>query len=178
MADIKALLIAKHDADKAIVDELARRFPLDALVEVWLSCVQNVPSDAVVMGWGADGTVKVRLVYGKEIVRDVPYGAVRPSALSTPAPAPSAPEVKPCANCDGHQTCERCGGSGGGPDLPHRCISCDGTGRCSLCAPAPSTKEDTIEHPCGCYAPDGYVCWKHAAPSAPALRRCEQGGTE
>lgn len=52
------------------------------------------------------------------------------------APSP-APEVKPCPNCAGHQTCDRCGGSGGGPDLPHRCISCDGNGRCYLCAPAP-----------------------------------------
>ena len=60
--------------------------------------------------------------------------------LSSPTPAP-APSAKPCVNCDGHQTCERCGGSGGGPDLPHRCISCDGTGRCYLCAPAPSAKE-------------------------------------
>jgi len=41
-------------------------------------------------------------------------------------------------------------------------------------APAPSAHADTIEHPCGCYAPDGDVCWKHAAPSAPAMRRCEQ----
>ena len=94
VADLKTLLGAKHDADKAIVDELARRFPLGTLVEVWLSCVQHVPSDAVVTGWGADGTVRVRLVYGKEIVRDVPYGAVGLSALSTPAPAPSAKEVR------------------------------------------------------------------------------------
>ena len=41
-------------------------------------------------------------------------------------------------------------------------------------APAPSTKDDTIEHPCGCYAPDGDVCRKHVAPSTHALRRCEQ----
>ena len=49
------------------------------------------------------------------------------------------------------------------------------TGRAALStpAPAPSTKEDTIEHPCGCYAPDGDVCRTHAAPSAPAMRRCE-----
>lgn len=85
MTDLNTLLVAKREADEAIVTELARRFPLRALVEVWLSCVQYVPSDAVVMGWQADGTVKVRLVYGKEIVRDVPYGAVRLSALSDAA---------------------------------------------------------------------------------------------
>ncbi len=70
-------------------------------------------------------------------------------ALSTPAPAPSTDPWRACG-CTDPDDCEHV--------FP---------------APAPSTKEDAIEHPCGCYAPDGDVCWKHAAPTAPALRRCE-----
>lgn len=35
-----------------------------------------------------------------------------------------------------------------------------------LAATAPGG--DTIEHPCGCYAPDGDVCYRHAQPPRPA----------
>jgi len=62
---------------------------------------------------------------------------------------------------------------------PDDCSWCEAEALLALFpAPAPSAKEDTIEHPCGCYAPDGDTCRKHAAPSTHALRRCEQGGTE
>lgn len=37
--------------------------------------------------------------------------------------------------------------------------------------PAPAS--DAIEYPCGCYAPDGDVCWRHAEPSTHALRKVE-----
>lgn len=42
-------------------------------------------------------------------------------------------------------------------------------------APAPEVKPDTVEHPCGCYAPDGDACWKHRAPepSTHAMRKVE-----
>ncbi len=33
--------------------------------------------------------------------------------------------------------------------------------------PAPPMDDD-IEHPCGCYAPDGDRCWRHAKPPRPA----------
>ncbi len=35
-----------------------------------------------------------------------------------------------------------------------------------LAEPAPPMDDD-IEHPCGCYAPDGNRCWRHAAPATP-----------
>ena len=42
----------------------------------------------------------------------------------------SGPLPSVCLDCGGHQTCARCGGSGGGPELPLRCTPCDGTGAC------------------------------------------------
>ncbi len=46
-----------------------------------------------------------------------------------------------CADCGGHRTCGRCGGSGGGPELPLRCGACNGTGECQSCAEEAAKKE-------------------------------------
>lgn len=47
----------------------------------------------------------------------------------------AGPLPKLCSECDGHLVCAKCGGSGGGMELPLACTACEGTGACPTCRP-------------------------------------------
>ncbi len=118
---------------------------------------------------------RARLARIEEVTRDSGIGpaaaANNLARLSSPAPPADAAReaLRYCEEVFQHNEINRVDGE----EIADRALVLIRRAL-STPAPAPSAKEDTIEHPCGCYAPDGDVCWKHAAPTAPAMRRCEQ----